>query len=73
MREFPDADYQDSNERFRKWVSGLSRRARGGATPADTRLDELERLGRMRDSGLLDASEYSTEKARILSDEPRPA
>jgi hypothetical protein len=27
----------------------------------------------MRDSGLLDASEYSTEKARILSDEPRPA
>jgi hypothetical protein len=73
MREFPDADYQDSNERFRKWVSGLSRRARGGATPADTRLDELERLGRMRDSGLLEASEYSTEKARILSDEPRPA
>jgi hypothetical protein len=73
MREFPDADYQHSNERFRKWVSGLGRRARGGATPAETRLDELERLGRMRDSGLLDASEYTTEKARILSDEPRPA
>jgi hypothetical protein len=73
MREFPDADYQHSNERFRKWVSGLSRRARGGAAPTDARLDELERLGRMRDSGLLDASEYSTEKARILSDEPQPA
>jgi hypothetical protein len=73
MREFPDADFQHSNERLRKWVSGLGRRARGGATPAETRLDELERLGRMRDSGLLDASEYTTEKARILSDEPRPA
>jgi hypothetical protein len=71
MREFPDADYQQSNERFRKWVSGLGRRARGGATPADPRLDELERLGRMRDDGLLDASEYATEKARILAASPQ--
>lgn len=28
---------------------------------------ELERLGRMRDSGLLDASEYTAEKARVLA------
>jgi Short C-terminal domain len=67
MREFPDADHRESNERLRRWVSGLSRRARGGATPADSRLDELERLGRMRDSGVLDASEYAAEKARLLA------
>ena len=28
---------------------------------------ELERLGRMPESGLIDASEYTTEKARVLA------
>ena len=71
MREFPDADHRESNERLRRWFSGLGGRSRGGATPADSRLDELERLGRMRDDGLLDASEYATEKARILAASPQ--
>jgi hypothetical protein len=71
MREFPDADHRESNERLRRWFSGLGGRSRGGATPADPRLDELERLGRMRDDGLLDASEYATEKARILAASPQ--
>ena len=69
MREFPDADYQQSNERFRKWVSGLTHRSKAPASPADARLDELERLGRMRDSGVLDPAEYETEKARVLAPE----
>lgn len=67
MREFPDADYHESTERLRRWFSGLFRRRDAASTPADARLDELERLGRMRDSGALDASEYATEKARILA------
>ena len=67
MREFPDADHRESSERMRRWFSGLGRRARGGGTPADARLEELERLGRMRDSGVLDPAEYATEKARILA------
>ena len=67
MREFPDADHRESNERVRSWFSGVGRRARGGATPDDSRLDELERLGRMRDSGVLDPAEYETEKARVLA------
>jgi hypothetical protein len=68
MREFPDADHGESTERLRKWAAGLGRR--GGS---DSRLDQLERLGQMRDSGVLDASEYTAEKARILSEQPRPA
>jgi hypothetical protein len=68
MREFPDADQRDTMERLRKWAAGLSGRA-----DADPRLDQLERLGQMRDSGVLDASEYTAEKARILADQPRPA
>jgi Short C-terminal domain len=36
----------------------------------DTRLDQLERLGRMRDSGLLDAGEYEREKGRLMAEPP---
>jgi hypothetical protein len=73
MREFPDADAGQSTERLRKWVVGLGRRAGGGGSgKSDPRLDQLERLGQMRDSGVLNASEYTTEKARILSEAPRP-
>jgi Short C-terminal domain len=38
------------------------------AAPAatDTRVDQLERLARLRDSGALDEQEFRTEKARIL-------
>ena len=74
MREFPDADHHDAGERLGKWVAGLGRRGDSGSGPgSDPRLDQLERLGRMRDSGVLDASEYKAEKARILADAPRPA
>jgi hypothetical protein len=69
VREFPDADRRESNDRLRHWASGLGRRLSGGSTPApaDAHLDQLERLGRMRDSGLLDASEYKAEKAKVLA------
>jgi hypothetical protein len=74
MREFPDADRRQSVQRLRSWASGLGRRVGSGRTPApaDARLDQLERLGRMRDSGLLDASEYTTEKAKLLANTPSP-
>ena len=74
MREFPDADHHDAGERLGKWLAGLGRRGHSGSSPgSDPRLDQLERLGQMRDTGVLDASEYKAEKARILADEPRPA
>jgi hypothetical protein len=74
MREFPDADHRQSTERLRRWAVGMGRRAGGGGSgKSDPRLDQLERLGQMRDSGLLDASEYASEKARVLADRPQPA
>jgi hypothetical protein len=82
-REFPNATRELSFRRLRDWASGGGKRARetptgpaeaaGSLEPADPRLDKLERLARMRDSGVLDASEYTAEKARVLADEPRPA
>jgi hypothetical protein len=72
-REFPNATRELSFRRVREWATGGGRRKGGPPEPSDARLDKLERLGRMRDSGVLDASEYTAEKARILAEEPRPA
>jgi Short C-terminal domain len=43
----------------------------GATPPADPRLDRLERLGRLRESGLLDAAEYNREKTRVLAEAPQ--
>jgi hypothetical protein len=40
----------------------------GGAP--DHRIEQLERLGRLRDSGVLDADEFAAQKAAILAEEP---
>jgi hypothetical protein len=75
-REFPDADRriaeQHGRERLaratasvRQWAS----RDHGGseAPPDDERFEQLERLGRLHDSGTLDDDEFRAEKQRILS------
>jgi hypothetical protein len=59
-REYPDAT-----------ITGLSLPGRGkrtaqGAAPDDDRLAELERLAKLRDSGVLDEAEFQREKAAIL-------
>jgi hypothetical protein len=38
----------------------------GGRSAEDDRYEQLERLGRLRDSGVLDAPEFEREKAQIL-------
>ena len=60
-REYPD-------ERWSNPFKGLRwpRRGRGG----DSTVDQLERLGRLRDQGLLDAPEYEQQKARVLAGSP---
>ncbi len=58
-REHPDASITGLS------LPGLGRRTRAPA-PGDDRLAELERLGKLRDSGVLDEAEFQREKAAIL-------
>jgi hypothetical protein len=67
-REFPDARREDSFRRIRTVGRSLAMRVRGRGE--DTRLDQLERLGRMRDSGLLEPGEYEREKGRLMAEPP---
>jgi hypothetical protein len=79
-REYPDARREDSFPRLREWVRGIGRRApaapaqvapaAGPSAASDPRLDELERLGRLREDGLLDAAEFQREKTRVLAEAP---
>ena len=68
-REFPDAQRGDSFAGPREWARGIAGWVRGlGSRGADdSRLNELERLGRMRDSGLLTPAEFDEQKARLLA------
>jgi hypothetical protein len=69
-REFPNAQRGDSFTGLRQWARGIVAWVRGlGSRGADdARFDELERLGRMRDSGLLTPSEFDEQKARLLAE-----
>jgi hypothetical protein len=78
--EFPEATMAAASERWRArmaragdWIRGRSARfgSRGAAAadrPAeDARLARLERLARLRETGVLDDDEVRAEKARILA------
>ena len=67
-REFPDARREDSFRQIRAGARSLGRRVMGRET--DSTLDQLERLGRLRDSGVLDPAEYEREKDRLLAESP---
>jgi Short C-terminal domain len=74
-REFPDAQKSDSFKGIREWASGLGRRLRGRGEDREepgADLEQLERLGRLRDSGVLDASEFEQQKARLLAGASNP-
>jgi hypothetical protein len=67
-REFPNANRDDT---IRRWRERLAARRSGSARPAATnggdRLSELERLGALHDSGVLDDAEFEAQKARVLA------
>jgi hypothetical protein len=79
-REHPDATLEQAARRRREfldrtrgraqaWVSAMRQPAPAGAVVSqapDARLDELERLARLRDAGVLDAREFEHEKRRLL-------
>jgi hypothetical protein len=80
-REYPDARREDSFRGLREWARGVGRRREPAPAPeaaaagspavaANARLDGLERLGRLRETGGLDAAEYQREKTRLLAGAP---
>ncbi len=70
-REYPDETWADVRDR---WAGGFSNLRHGSgqetasaAGPASGRLDDLERLTGLRDSGVLSPEEFEAEKKRILA------
>ena len=71
-REHPHASIEEAMRRMHERFTSMRERVSGSgrARGSDDRLEELERLGTLRDSGVLDQSEFDREKARILGSTP---
>jgi Short C-terminal domain len=76
MRDFPDETAEKALARWKERIDGLRQRMRRRreapekaqeALATDVRLEALERLARLRDSGVLDGEEFRREKERILA------
>ena len=66
-REFPNASRAESAARMKERAARVGQVFTGGGRKAEEdRYEQLERLGRLRDSGVLDAPEFEREKAQIL-------
>jgi hypothetical protein len=69
VREHPQANIEDATESIRKWFSGAFASGGGRVGAGDgssARLDELDRLNRLKDSGALTRAEFNREKAKLL-------
>jgi hypothetical protein len=76
MRDFPDETWERAAERWKARYGSVRARMRRRreapeeaqeAVASDLRLEALERLGRLRESGVLDPEEFRREKERILA------
>lgn len=76
LRDYPDETWEVALERWKarhaRLRDRLQRRGEAPeavqeATASDVRLEALERLGRLRESGVLDPEEFRREKDRILA------
>jgi hypothetical protein len=66
-REFPNASREEAMRRLRgRWAAVRSRGDRPTTTTGSERLSELERLGALHKSGVLDDAEFKAQKARVL-------
>lgn len=72
-REYPNASRQESTRRMRAWFSGLTGRKAFAGSSDDDRIAQLERLGKLRDQGVIDAAEFEREKGRVMSGAPATA
>ena len=74
-REHPDADMGEAIERIRGRASGAAawtRQATARGASDDTTIEQLERLGRLKDTGVIDDQEFATQKREILGEAPEP-
>ncbi|WP_116951113.1 SHOCT domain-containing protein [Jiangella endophytica] len=62
MAERMAADYQRRDEAFREYV----RDAAGSNGDGTSTADELTKLARLRDEGVISAEEFATQKAKLL-------
>jgi hypothetical protein len=75
-REHPEADARETLGRARDRLARMGASVKGAGAGVGERmrdrsaggpkLDELERLGKLRDAGVLDAAEFEREKQRVL-------
>ena len=70
IKEFPDETADTARQRLRDSASGLRRSPAPAAAPLDpeaARVDALERVGKLHQSGVLDDEEFAAEKKRLLA------
>jgi hypothetical protein len=70
LRDFPDETWQPGGLRAALAGAGERLRRRPPAarpTPEEARIEQLERLTRLREAGAIDADEFEREKRRILA------
>jgi hypothetical protein len=67
-REFPNASRAESAARMKERAARVGRAftGGGGGKAEEDRYEQLERLAKLRDSGVLDESEFEHEKTQIL-------
>ncbi len=75
-REYPDASLAEASQRWRDRISGAFGRAGGktggtssASVPANgdqSRVEQLERLAKLHDAGVLDDAEFAREKKHLL-------
>jgi Short C-terminal domain len=72
-REYPNASLAEASHRWNKRISGLRGRPSGDASagPDPSHLEDLERLTRLRDSGVLNDEEFQRQKRLILDSVPK--
>jgi hypothetical protein len=72
-REHPDASREEQLQRLRARLSWPRIRRASSPSAGNERLEQLERLGKLRESGVIDADEFAREKARLMGQAPATA
>jgi hypothetical protein len=69
-REHPEASREATTRRIWEWASSVPGRGGSARSSNGDRITQLERLGKLRDGGVIDAAQFDRERARILGETP---